>query len=213
MPAKKAPSSRNPAGRPKDLKKREAIVRAASALFFARGFEATSMLQVAKKASVSKLTIYSHFSDKDDLFKAVVSEKCNRTIMPETYMALADKSAEEGLHHIARNFASLIFSEDAIRLQRIMQAEGLQYPQMVKLFYEAGPKRVRENFARLLTDWNKQKKLKITDIPRAAEHFFSLVKGETHMRVMLRLTPPPPSAEIEKHIKAAVAVFLAAYKK
>ena len=57
-------------GRPKDPAKREAILDAAKALFIAQGFAGTSMDAVATEAGVSKLTVYSHFSDKATLFAA-----------------------------------------------------------------------------------------------------------------------------------------------
>ena len=52
-------------GRPKDPAKRAAILDAAEKLFLSQGFTGTSMDAVAKEAGVSKLTVYSHFSDKE----------------------------------------------------------------------------------------------------------------------------------------------------
>ncbi|MEO1488476.1 MAG: helix-turn-helix domain-containing protein, partial [Pseudomonadota bacterium] len=51
-------------GRPSDQAKRDAIVEAASDLFFEHGFAATSIEQIASLAGVSKVTIYNHFGDK-----------------------------------------------------------------------------------------------------------------------------------------------------
>src|ERR1700685_3610870 len=84
-------------GRPKDSAKREGIVRAATALFMKDGYELTSMDAVAKKADVSKLTIYSHFADKSDLFREVIRCRCDKSAMPECFLALAQESPEEAL--------------------------------------------------------------------------------------------------------------------
>ena len=65
-------------GRPKDMEKRAAVLEAAKNLFVSRGFEGTSMDAVAAEAGVSKLTVYSHFGDKDTLFKAAVQSKCEQ---------------------------------------------------------------------------------------------------------------------------------------
>src|SRR5690606_22208157 len=54
-------------GRPKDLAKRAAILQAAERMFLQHGFEGVSMDQIAAAAGVSKLTVYSHFGDKDAL--------------------------------------------------------------------------------------------------------------------------------------------------
>ena len=54
-------------GRPKDLGKRAAILDAAMALFPSRGYDGVSMDAIAQSASVSKLTVYNHFADKESL--------------------------------------------------------------------------------------------------------------------------------------------------
>ena len=63
------------AGRPKSEAKAEAILGAAAELFLAQGFQGTSMDAVAKRAGVSKQTVYSHFANKEELFKACIGAK------------------------------------------------------------------------------------------------------------------------------------------
>ncbi|MUO78873.1 TetR family transcriptional regulator [Agrobacterium vitis] len=53
--------------------KRELIMAAAVDLLLANGYERTSMDAVAAKAGVSKTTVYAHFSDKLELFHAVMT--------------------------------------------------------------------------------------------------------------------------------------------
>ena len=65
-------------GRPKDLEKRAAILAAAKRLFPMSGFEGTSMDAIAAEAGVSKLTVYSHFTDKETLFVAAIRARCRR---------------------------------------------------------------------------------------------------------------------------------------
>ena len=55
-------------GRPKDPAKREAILAAAQVLFLGNGYEGSSMDAIAAEAGVSKLTLYSHFGDKEALY-------------------------------------------------------------------------------------------------------------------------------------------------
>ncbi|WP_042073147.1 TetR/AcrR family transcriptional regulator, partial [Acinetobacter gerneri] len=58
----------NTAGRPKDLEKRKDILEAAKSLFLKYGYHGSSMNQIAKEAGVTKLTVYNHFQDKENLF-------------------------------------------------------------------------------------------------------------------------------------------------
>lgn len=68
-------------GRPRDAEKNNAIVEAASLLFLEQGFDGTSMDEVAKRAGVSKQTVYSHFSGKEQLFSHVIKVTI-RNIIP-----------------------------------------------------------------------------------------------------------------------------------
>lgn len=53
------------------LQRREKIIDAAQVLFTRDGFKATTMEGIAAAVVMSKVTVYSYFSDKDALFKAV----------------------------------------------------------------------------------------------------------------------------------------------
>jgi len=203
---------KNQPGRPKDTIKREAIVRAATTLFMKNGYELTSMDAVAKKADVSKLTIYSHFTDKVDLFKEVVRVRCNKLATPESFITLAKMPVEQALFQIGFEVASVVFSPDSVHLQRILQAEAVRHPEVVKTFYDAGPKRIREAFTELLKDFHRQGQISIADPKRATEQFFSLLKGEKILKTLMLLDPPPSPNEIQKHTKATVEFFLAAYR-
>src|SRR5271170_5577544 len=105
---------RSALGRPKDAAKGEGIVRAATALFMKDGYELTSMEAVAKKASVSKLTIYSHFANKDELFKQVIRQRCDKRAMPQCFMSKVNKPVEEALTEIASHFVPLVYSADSV---------------------------------------------------------------------------------------------------
>jgi AcrR family transcriptional regulator len=50
------------------------IVEAALDLFVEKGFAATKMDEIAKRAGVTKGTVYLYFPSKEDLFRAVVEE-------------------------------------------------------------------------------------------------------------------------------------------
>ena len=73
--AKSKPNAKR--GRPVDMAKRQAMIRAAQDVFVNKGLEAASLEEVAAHAGVSKLTIYNHFGSKDELFVAALMEKCD----------------------------------------------------------------------------------------------------------------------------------------
>src|SRR5690606_4073523 len=114
----------NGPGRPKDPAKRQAILEAAKALFLRRGYDGSSMDAIAAEAGVSKLTVYSHFTDKETLFSAAVKAKCEEQL-PELLFALPeDAPIEKVLLNIARGFHGLVNSRESIELHRIMVTQA-----------------------------------------------------------------------------------------
>ncbi|MFZ4762470.1 MAG: TetR/AcrR family transcriptional regulator C-terminal domain-containing protein [Alphaproteobacteria bacterium] len=203
--------SRNPSGRPKSVEKRQAILDSAASHFMTSGYEHASIEAIAKDAAVSKLTIYSHFSDKDDLFKAVIKRKCDSYNKPEGFSALKEMPPRQALEIIASNFIGLILSPDAIAMHRIVETESLRHPTIAALFYEAGPSHLKYYFADLLNYWVGKKLLTIPNIDLAIDQFFCLIKGETHMKMLFNLEKDPDPQYISKKIEAGVAMFLAFY--
>ena len=109
-------------GRPKDLGKRAAILAAARQMFTTQGYEGTSMDQIAAEAGVSKLTVYSHFQDKDTLFVEAVKAKCEDLLPSDLFVARFEGPVRDHLLRIARAFFRLITSEEAISIHRIMSS-------------------------------------------------------------------------------------------
>ncbi len=54
------------------VQRRDAIVDAAEDVFFKEGIENASMDQVAKKAELSKGTLYLYFKSKEELYRAII---------------------------------------------------------------------------------------------------------------------------------------------
>jgi len=198
-------------GRPKDLEKRAAILEAAKHLFVKQGFDGTSMDAIANKAGVSKLTVYSHYRDKESLFAEAVRCKCEEQMPPQIFMADLKGPIRRQLLTIARAFFSLITSEDAVAIHRTIVANAQQSPKLAELFWEAGPKRTQEAFASFLRDEVAGGKLDIADLHRAASQFFCLLKGELHARMEFGCGQPITDREVGDHLEATVDFFLRAY--
>ena len=206
------PTTAKPAGpgRPKDLSKRAAILDAAKRMFTAHGFDGVSMDQIAAEAGVSKLTVYSHFGDKEALFGAAIQAKCE-DLLPTTLFAVDPaKPLREQLLSIARAFFLLITSEEAIAIHRVITSQA-QPSKLGQMFWEAGPRRVQEAFQAFLRAEVAEGELEIDDIHRAASQFFCLLKGELHARLLCGCTEPFAPSEVKPHLEATVELFLRAY--
>ena len=199
-------------GRPKDLLKRRAILDAAKTLFLRDGYAATSMDAVAAQAGVSKLTVYSHFTDKETLFSAAVMARCEEQV-PELFAALnPDLPAGEVLLNVARGFQTLINSPESVQLHRLMVTLGTQDRQLSQTFFAAGPQRILQETERLLTRLHLSGQLQLSSPATAAEHFLSMIKGVSNFRLLVGCGERPDPISAEAHIRDVVALFMRAYR-
>lgn len=60
------------------MNKKDNVIEKARLLFTKYGYKKVSMDEIAKEAGVTKKTIYSYFSDKEDLFKFFIKEELNK---------------------------------------------------------------------------------------------------------------------------------------
>jgi len=202
----------NGPGRPKDPAKREAILEAAKRLFLRNGYDGSSMDAIAAEAGVSKLTVYSHFTDKETLFSAAVKAKCEEQL-PELFFELAEGATIEAvLLNIGRGFHALINSLESIELHRVMVTHATQNPKLSQLFFDAGPQRVLSEMERLLSQADKTGKLHIPNPQRAADHFFSLIKGSANFRLLIGCCGPQTGEAAEQHVQEVVGLFMRAYR-
>lgn len=198
-------------GRPKDLEKRAAILAAAKRLFPRSGFEGTSMDAIAAEAGVSKLTVYSHYTDKETLFVAAIRECCEEQ-MPESLFSVDIKGpVRRQLEAIARAFFALITQPESIALHRLLTAGNGTSAKLAQLFWDSGPRLVHESFENFLRKEVEAGQLDIVDVPRAASQFFALLKGELHARLMCGCSLSITAEEVDAHLQATVEFFLRAY--
>ncbi len=198
-------------GRPKDPAKRLAILDAAKELFVRNGYASTSMDAVAAEAGVSKLTVYSHFTDKETLFSAAVVARCEEQ-MPALFDELnRDLPAQTLLLNVARGFQTLINSPESIELHRLMVTLGTQDPKLSQIFFEAGPQRILLETERLLSRLQQTGQLRVDSAGNAAEHFLSLIKGVCNFRLLVGCGEMPDAATAEAHVQEVVGLFMRAY--
>jgi TetR/AcrR family transcriptional regulator, mexJK operon transcriptional repressor len=210
-PATAPSKTRSGPGRPKDLGKRAAILEAARALFFEQGFAGVSMDSIAAQAGVSKLTVYSHFGDKDTLFAEAIRAQCSEMMPDDLFQHELEGPLRAQLLAIGQAFFAMISSDTAIATHRMMLTPGTGDEHIRKMFWEAGPRRIQLSLSEFLQARVARGELDIADLALAAAQFFTLLKGELHPMLMCGLTQAPSPDEIGRHIGASVDFFLRAY--
>ena len=149
---------------------------AAKALFIEQGYTGVSMDTIAAQAGVSKLTVYSHFGDKETLFSEAVQSKCVEMLPDALFVADADGPLRDQLIGIGLAFFELITSDAAISIQRMMMAPETD-ERLRALFWKAGPERTCEALADFRARAERGE-LEITDCALAGEQFLTLVRAK-----------------------------------
>ena len=86
---------------------RQAIEDAAFKLFLEQGYHATSMRQIADQAGLALGGIYNHFSNKEEIFSGIITDKHPYKRVLPAIMAAEGETAED----FVRNAASALVSE------------------------------------------------------------------------------------------------------
>jgi AcrR family transcriptional regulator len=112
------------------------ILDAALACFTEHGFAATRLDEVARRAGVTKGTLYLYFDNKEDLFKAVV----RRTVIPniEKIEAIIYDTAAPAsllLERLIRNWVEIILSP-ASAIPKLMVAEAGNFPDLARFYLD-----------------------------------------------------------------------------
>src|SRR5215470_5929839 len=88
-----------------DSAKRRQIIEGARAVFLTQGFDAASMNDIARKAGVSKGTLYVYFKNKDELFEAITEEQCSMQAERVFELDNADHDVAAALTKLGATFA------------------------------------------------------------------------------------------------------------
>ncbi|QGZ39931.1 TetR family transcriptional regulator [Pseudoduganella flava] len=121
--------------RRKDARPQE-LLAAALDLFVDRGYAATRLEDVARRAGVSKGTLYLYFENKQELFKAVVRENVVQVIgQAESDMAAAeDASCTELLRTMLRRWWTELASTRASGLAKLIIMEAGNFPEIAQFY-------------------------------------------------------------------------------
>jgi AcrR family transcriptional regulator len=131
LPAEKPASNRAE----RAAERRAAIIEAALDEFIARGFTATRLDDVAKRAGVAKGTIYLHFKDKESMFEELIRTALVPLIGRLTPPPLLGGSIRDAVEGFARTFIQEVAGTRRGDIVRLIVAEGPRFPEVADFYY------------------------------------------------------------------------------
>jgi len=139
-PGKSAATRRPRAER--QAERREAILAAALDEFSARGFAATRLDDIARRADVAKGTIYLYFRDKESLFQELVRAMLSPIVGRLEAAPMADLPARLLVEAVADIFVREIFGTRRKDVIRLIITEGQRFPKLAEVYYHEVIERV-----------------------------------------------------------------------
>jgi TetR/AcrR family transcriptional regulator, mexJK operon transcriptional repressor len=205
---KASPVSR--AGRPKDPAKRAAIVEAAISLFAAQRYEMVTMEDVAAQAGVSKMTVYSHFADKEALFEDVVRGVSDQMMSGMSDIGSGKLPLRERLADIGAAFVTVIINLHAGGMVQSLPMLSVSRPLRNRL-YVAGPGRTLAMLAGILKEAAERHELILDSPEEAAQDLVSLWEAGLTARIVFGVVESATTQEIAQRAQRGTDVFLRAY--
>lgn len=189
-------------------KKRFDIIEAARVTFLEKGFDPTSMDEIAKRACVSKRTVYSNFGSKEELFSGLMNQMCKGKREVIDFDLDPDKPIKECLIEMGDRFLIMIFDPDGMALFRMLIGNANNFSEIGKLFYEQGPKDFTDEIARYLDVCADKGLIKIQDSFISAQCLLASMMGAQQIRCLVSNEPGPDEETRSKMVRIAVDQFL-----
>jgi AcrR family transcriptional regulator len=202
--------------------KRRQIVEGARRVFLAQGFDAASMGEIARAASVSKGTLYVYFENKEELFAAIVREECQAQAEQIFDLDPGEHDVGAVLTRLGIEYEKFLVGRPG-GLSPLRAVGGLsplrtviaiadRMPEIGRRFYETGPARGIALLASYLRAQVAAGVLMVEDCEVAAAQFMDSCLATLFKPMLLNCSGPPDQAQIEHVVGIAVRTFLAAYQ-
>lgn len=194
--------------------KREAIHRAARAVFGRDGYTRTSIDAIATEAGVSTRTIYNHYAGKEQLFSAVL-EASAAQVADRFVASVAEVFSREpdDVEALLVGLGTAVAEQrtafpEHFAMVRQIDAEAEHFPEAVReAWQEAGPRRVSREVSRRLGELAERGLLRVPDPVRTPLHFVVLVTAQETGRSRSAALGEPP-VDTGEMVRAGVRAFL-----
>jgi AcrR family transcriptional regulator len=198
------------------LRKRTAIVDAARQCFLDGGYAQTSMDRIAEFAGVSVKTVYRHFTNKDDLFSAVMQAACSTTSeefpvtssnQPGEMPSWFDQPPDVAFPIAGGGYLRHVLSEEQMALYRVVTRDAHSFPELARRYHDETVGTRNQVFAQYLDRWRRSEKWKLKD-PEGASDVFAALLSAGIFEEALHGIHQPTEAELRAHVRHASSRML-----
>ncbi len=188
-------------------KRRIEIEEAAFQLLLEKGYKATSMLAVARRAKASNETLYRWYGNKQALFLAIVKRNAAEasTLLAEAMEAPVGLS--ELLDELGPKLLQLVLGERAVALNRAAAADVHDTATLGKVIVSGGREAIERKLASFIARAVGSDSLPFSP-KEAAAIYLDLLIGDRQVRRIIGVDPPPSLEEVAKRSARARDLLL-----
>lgn len=194
----------------KQAARRREIEDAAYEALLEKGYAATSMLAIAKRAGASNETLYRWYGDKAGLFRALVESNAQSVAAPLRKALENGAPPLEALTSFSADLLCLLTGARAAALNRAAAAEADRGGDLGQALAAAGRGSVKPVIRRALADALGVRESH-SDAEEASEDFIALLVGDLQIRRVTGALAPLTSDEAALRTDAAIAKLTRLY--
>ena len=191
--------------------RRAHILDVAAKILAERGYRDTTMLEVARRASASKETLYAWFGDKLGLFEAVMRRNAGAVRLALNGHLDGDTSVESALTNFGRALAAHLLCDNAVAINRAAISEARSSPSLADSLSKSGRAPIHRTFVRYLEQCQARGLLNVEDPNEAVDTFVGLLLGDTQTLRLLGVVDAPCESDVKGRAKRASQRFVQLY--
>jgi AcrR family transcriptional regulator len=187
---------------------RQRILDGAFEAFMKNGYAASSTLEIATRARVSKRDLYALVGNKQSMLAACISARAKRLQVPADIPTVRDR---ETLAQVLSSFGAKLVREitepTVIAVFRLAIAEAVHAPEVAQALDSIGREASRTALRQIMAGAEGLGLLK-GEPAELAEQFGGLLWGNLMVGLLLGVVDRPSSRELSSRARAATDAFL-----
>ena len=191
-----------------DATVRARILDAAFTVFMERGYAATSTLEIATRARVSKRELYALVGNKQEMLVECISARSRRLRVPANFPVAHDR---ETLAHVLASLGTQLVREitdpTVVAVFRLAIAEAVHAPEVAQTLDSIGREASRAALRQIMAQ-AQTSGLLIGRPAELADQFGGLLWGNLLVSLLLGVAEQPNSREVAARARDATAAFL-----
>jgi len=192
---------------------RQRILDAAFTAFMHKGYAASSTLEIATRARVSKRELYALVGNKEEMLVACITERAKRLQVPADLPVPRDRGA---LEQLLASFGAQLLREVSdpavIAVFRLAAGEATNAPEVAQALDSIGRETVRAALRKIMTQARAAGLLDGRP-QELAEEFGGLLWRDLLVALMLGVVERPDPRELTLRAREAASAFLRLYPR